>query len=32
MDYNHLDHVKEVGDGLLLDDGQGVKVAAERVL
>ena len=27
----HLDHVEEVGDGLLLDDGQGVEVAAEGV-
>ena len=31
MDYNHLDHVKEVGDGLLLHHRQGVEMPAERI-
>ena len=31
MDYNHLDHVKEVGDGLLLHHRQGVEVPTEGI-
>ena len=31
MDYNHLDHVKEVGDGLLLHHWQGVEVPTEGI-